>query len=306
MIKHYLKTLHRLTHAEYYAYHKSVSERLAQKMQGLPRVKPQYDKYVVAFVGYDGSFKFMLEAPETAQLVSLDGERKGAFFVIDHAIRDAAKYSPVAEIKAAGEGLLPIVKNFAGTPQTDYEGEMAKVVNMVQDFEKPENVTRIARLGQTENLAALKQINLNFQALYETRFESKYAHKQSGNSLQWRNKLTDEFDLLCKILLGLRLSAVDPDEVQSLDESINVVNSTTDQFTTIANRRLGVGSSKKEDEKKDEETQAPDATNPPAPETPPQAPDATNPPAPETPNQNPVAVPPAINPDDLNPPAAGE
>ena len=174
---------------------------------------------------------------------------------------------------------------------------MANVINLIQDLEKPENAARIAILGQTENVATLKQINIDFQSVYTTRFEGKYSHKQEGTSRQWRGKLTNEYDVLCQILTGLRLSATDPAEIAALDESIDIINSTTEQYTAIVNRRLGINASKKKDE--GTETPAPGT-----PDNPQQQPDTTNPTAPDTPNQNPGTGPHPLDPNEH--PSMGE
>ncbi|MDR2497295.1 MAG: hypothetical protein LBD21_09240, partial [Tannerellaceae bacterium] len=102
------------------------------------------------------------------------------------------------------------------------------------------------------------------------------------------------FDVLCQILNGLRLSAVDQTEIDLLDASIEIINSTTDQFTTIANRRLGTTASKTDDGKKDENTQTSDT----------QTPDTSPTPAPDTSDQNPSDEPHHLDPGEH--PAMGE
>ncbi|MDR2497828.1 MAG: hypothetical protein LBD28_00105, partial [Tannerellaceae bacterium] len=83
----------------------------------------------------------------------------------------------------------------------------------------------------------------------------------------------------------------------ALEELIDAVNAAIQPFKRIVARRhkhshaSSGGADNGDNNLVDEETQAPDTTLPPAPDLPPQAPDTGMPP---------------INPDDLNPPAAGE
>ncbi|MDR2533523.1 MAG: DUF6261 family protein, partial [Tannerellaceae bacterium] len=196
----------------------------------------------------------------------------------------------------AADFIIPLLDNYACTPKIEYEGETGAIIDMMQEFDKAENVARLALLGQTANVAALKQVNIEFQALYETRFENRYAFKQGGTTLQRRKALTLELNNFCEAVNGLLLTATDPDEIDGLRAIVATINSTIEQYNIIVNKHLGIVAAKKknnnkEDGKNDSETQTPDTTNPPAPDTPPQTPDVT---------------PPTIDPDELNPPAVGE
>jgi hypothetical protein len=306
-IKFSATVIHRLTYGELFEFLLAILQHVDPFLTQVPRLQIRYDALNDVFIIYDNGFKRPLSAPETEEIRTFDIQRRGVFILIDDAVRKNAHYSVIPEVQAAAKGLLPIFDNYAGTPTTEYENETGAIINMIQELKKPENLARITRLAQAENLAALEQINNDFQAFYQSRLKNRYDFKQEGNTRQRANNLIDELTRIGITVNGLMLSASDPDEIDALKQIIAFINALMEQYTIIVHRRIGVKSSKKKDDSKtDEETQAPDTTNPPAPDTPPQAPDTTVPPAPETPPQAPDTTVPPINPEDLNPPAAGE
>jgi hypothetical protein len=300
-------TLGHLTNGELFEFFSEIIRTTEPFMNHVPRLQLRYNALKGVFVIFDNGFKRPLSAPETEEIRMFDLQRRGIFILIDDVVKKNARYAVIPAVKAAANGLLPLFNNYAGAPGTEYEVETAFYVNLLQELLKPENVARIQRLGQTENVATLDQINIDFQNFYQTRLKNRYDFKQEGTTRQRGKNLIDEFVTFTRTVDGLLFSATDADEIAALKEIVANINALMEQYTIIVHRRLGVKSKKKDDGKKEDEgTQAPDTTNPPAPETPPQAPDTTVPPTPETPDQNPVATPPAINPEDLNPPAAGE
>ena len=314
----YAKMMHHLTPEEFYEFHLSAVSRIVAHMMHVSRLAVRYDRLNNALIVYDKGFKRSRRAPETKRIRELDIKRRGIFGLIDETVRKLALYSIDEAVVAAANAIIPIMDNYAGAPDIEYEGETGTVNDMLEEFDKPVNVAHIATLGQTANVTALRQINTEFQSLYELRFENRYAFKQGGTTLQRRKALFDEMNNFCEAVNGLLLTASDPDELEALNDIVATINSTIEQYNAIVNRHLGVLAAKKKkhdkedgkedgkgDGKEDSQTQTPDITNPPPPNTP-QNPDTTNPPAPNLPPQTPNAQPPTIDPDELNPPAVGE
>jgi hypothetical protein len=306
-IKPYSKLLHNLLNAQFVQFFSNLILILAGKIIKISRITALWAALQVAITELDDSFKWPATAPETRLLARLDDERDGLLKIIFDSVRNQMKYAVDPAIKASAEVINDYVHNFAGAKDMEYEAETAMIVNFIQDMERPENVQHVDNLGLAAYIAALKSKNDEFIGLYNSRFEIRYAHLQSGTTSALREKVISVFDQLAIGLEGLLATESDPAAKADIQDVIDTINAQIAQFTIILDRHLGINKShKKEDGKEDEGTQAPDTTNPPAPDTPPQAPDTTNPPAPDTPPQNPVATPPPINPEDLNPPAAGE
>jgi hypothetical protein len=153
-----------------------------------------------------------------------------------------------------------------------------------------------------------KTANDTFRSLYHERTMDKVQIAELGKLTEIRFEVDGVFDAFVDAVnvawTSNELGAKNSDIRQHLIEVKDIITGAVQEAQLTLARR---GHHKpKDDGKTDDATQTPDTTNPPAPATPPQNPDTTLPPAPETPDQNPVAVPPGINPDDLNPPAAGE
>ena len=295
-----LTAIHNFTYDELFEFNDSIMGRINPIVNKYPRLQLRYGYYNGAFNSFDRSTKRSRKEPETIVIKDFDSDRKDGFIVLTAAVRQAAAHSIIPEVKAAALALLPIFDLYAGTPKIDYEGETGAIKNLMQDLEKPENVAHIARLGQTENVAALKQININLQAIYEARMQNRYDYKQEGNTRQRAKALTDELVKFCRAVDGLLLSTEDPDEVADLHSIVSIINATMEQYTRTVHQRLGILAAKKKNDKKEEGkgdgktdsgTQTPDTAKPPAPNTPPQKPDTTNP---------------TVDPDELNPPAVGE
>ncbi|MDR2498631.1 MAG: DUF6261 family protein [Tannerellaceae bacterium] len=318
-IKAYGRLLSNLINAQFVQFFFRLIARLTGKVEKVVRLVALWNALKKEVLNLDNSFKWAAASPETLLLERLDTERDGLLTIIFSAVKNLMKHAVDPAVKASAEFIYNYVKNFAEAGKMEYEAETAMITNFIQDLERPENAAHIANLGIAIYVGQLKAKNDEFQTHYETRYDARYAHQQSGSTGQLRENVVSVFNVFTTGVEGMFVTETDPAALADLQEVLDIINAEIAQFTIILDRHLK--SKKKEDGKKDEETQAPDTTNPPAPNTPPQAPDTTNPPAPNTPPQAPdttnppapdtppqapdTTVPP-INPEDLNPPAAGE
>ncbi|MDR2496188.1 MAG: DUF6261 family protein [Tannerellaceae bacterium] len=293
-----MTTLGHLNNGELFELVLSITQGAEPFISDAPRLQIRFNTLKDVFVIFDNGFKRPLSAPETEEIRTFDMQRRGVFTLLDDSVKKNARYSVIPEVKAAAAGLLPVFDNYAGAPDAEYEAETAFYVNLLQELRKPENAARIQRLGQTENVTALEQINVEFQTFYQTRLKNRYDFKQEGTTRQRGKNLIDELVKFTRAVDGLLLSASAPDEIAALNGIIANINALMEQYTIIVHRRIGVKSKKKTDDKKDEETQAPD--------TPTETPDTTNP---EDTNNTPPTQNPSDEPHHLDPgehPAAGE
>ncbi|MDR2499183.1 MAG: DUF6261 family protein [Tannerellaceae bacterium] len=303
-IKSYGRLLSSLINAQLVQFFFSLIARLTGKVEKVVRLVALWNALKLAVNELDDSFKWAATSPETKLLEKLDEERDGLLTIIYSAVKNLVKHAIDPAVKASAEIIYNYLQNFAEAGRMEYEAETAMITNLIQDLERPENAAHLANLGIAVYVGQLKTKNGEFQTHYETRYDARYAHQQSGTTGKLRENAVNVFNVFATGLEGMIVTETDPAALADLQDVLDVINAEIAQFTIILDRHLRT--KKKEDGKKDEETQAPDTTNPPAPETPPQAPDTTNPPAPETPPQAPDTSVPPINPEDLNPPAAGE
>jgi hypothetical protein len=250
-----LTILYHLTHGEMSRFNRSVIANSAPDVNDIARLQLVYDGYNAAFNTFERSFKKPLVDPKTEPIRLLDIDRKGAFFVINTAVRSAASHSPIAEVKAAAKVLTPLLNIHSDTMKIEYEGETGAIDKLVKEFESPEYAVHIARLGQTENVAVLKQINIDFQKLYENRYNRRHKLKQEGTTREHRKTLIMELGKFCRAVNGLVLTASDPVELAALQSIVRFVNATFEQYANILHRRMGVAAAKKKkgDKNKDDE-----------------------------------------------------
>ncbi|MDR2533748.1 MAG: DUF6261 family protein [Tannerellaceae bacterium] len=293
------RLLFRLTNPQFVQFCTILRLQLPQYVAGVPRLAAIWARLQAAIARLDESFKWPLTAEETEIIKQKDIDREGVMKIICDAIKNLARHAVDSDLKAAAKALLYQVLNYEKARKLDYEAETAMIDNFIQAITSAVNAPRLALVGQTAMANTLLVINNGFQDFYNERYARIYAHKQSGTTTHIRGEVVAIFNDFTVGTNGLLVTETDPDILSDLNAIGDSVNAAIDQYTINLNRHLGLLQHKKDKDKdsgndngkEDAETQAPDTTLPEAPDMPPQTPDAT---------------PPAINPDDLNPPAVGE
>jgi hypothetical protein len=243
-------------------------------------------------------FKLSKASPETKEISETDNSRDSAFRemkrLVDFYANDA---DPI--VKQAATALQFIIEPYKSAASRNLFEETAFIRNCLADINKPENAQRIAALpGLSALLTRLATLNDRVDVLYTQRLQALEEIKTLGKRADVRGDVDNAFiDILQAINIQHRaceLSGNDPALKAALEQSAAFINALIDQLRKILARR---GHSHKTTEPSEPSTPPDEAT---------QTPDTSLPEAPDTPDQAPVATPPAINPDDLNPPAAGE
>ncbi|GHT37721.1 hypothetical protein FACS189435_3360 [Bacteroidia bacterium] len=284
-IKSYSYVTHNLDIPTFFQFSESVIDSLTPVVANTVELQPRFQLLKTAFTKLDEGFKWPKSAPETEKLAQINKKIEGVIMLIEHRIHDLSLYS-LNEAKKASARILQkeIMDNYAGARKAAYEPGTALTTNMLQDLDKPENKEHINRLGLTEEVDTLKALKTEFQALYVTRYNKRYAHKRDGNTTQLRAVVIEEFDKFCKAASGLQLAVTDPAILSNLDEAAIIINAAIEQFTIVLNRHLRETSSNGNGD-----FEKPDITNPEVPEPPepgepggtdPENPDIENPPLP--------------------------
>ncbi|MDR2497812.1 MAG: DUF6261 family protein [Tannerellaceae bacterium] len=286
---------HNMDNASFMQFFYNLLLILEAPIANIPQLTALWNLLKAAIQRLDNSFKWPTKATETKQLKELDAQRDGILTIMFNLIRDSAKYSVDPIVKASAERLKEIADNYAVMRTRNYEGETSLIINFVQELEIPENLEHINRIGLGNNLTALKTKNSEFETLYISRNQMEYTHVISGTTSRLRKGVVTAFGDFNTAIEGLLLMETDPDRIAELHSIVNNINAEIMKATAVLDRHLGTTASGDGSSTNDKEPDViivlPDIDNPAAPDMPPQAPENT---------------PPAINPDDLNPPAAGE
>lgn len=320
IIQNYLYMLSRLKNANNMQFHLSQRERLAALVEGIPLLEAPWRKYMAAVLKLDNSYKWYATAPETKELEKLKVKRDGDVSWMEHLVKDLYRFGIDKETKDSAERISYILKNYKGIQRAGYEAATALINNLIEDLEKAEYAADVSRLGLAIIITDLKQQNDSFQALYETRFDARYAHSQEGNTKECRGFADTAFNELCVVITALHIALTDPDEREQTEKIIDTINAEIEQFyinyhrhsTAIVKRREKEAKEKeekakakaaKEKEAKEKESSEKKADkNAPSPPSQP----APIPPAVNNPPQTPAAAPsPTVKADKANPPPEG-
>ncbi|MDR2498212.1 MAG: DUF6261 family protein [Tannerellaceae bacterium] len=280
---------------------------LTALVAAVPSLGSIFNALTAIYAQEDDIFKRNQAAIQTGSLGALHDKRVGLFTYFKQSVL-AVKYFGTAAQLEAMELLLYLLKNYEKLTTLSYSDQTGLLHNFLEDCEKPTYKPAIQLLGLTEQVDRILAANTEFETQYTERSTEQAESSDQGNMSEAREKTDNVFvsfvDAVNVTWTANELGAKDAGIRTSLTGVKNVVEGAINQGQLNLARR---GHHKaKDDGKTDEGTQAPDTTNPPAPNTPPQQPDTTNPPAPNTPPQQPDTTIPPINPEDLNPPAAGE
>jgi hypothetical protein len=270
-----------------------------------------WNRYETAVNHENLVFRISAESAESKLIAKADKERDSLFNEIRHELQYFTKNNNAA-IKDAAEKLLFILKTYGDATKKNLFEETKFIQNFLADINKAANAPFLALLpGIAALLQQLEAINTQLYELYQQRLQALEAIEELGKPADIRKEvdetLADLIDHINVVYEYNEMTDKDPDIKSNLESAASYLKGLIAQTERVLSRR------DHHHKKTTSPPETPPATppetpdTPPAtPDTPPQNPDTNLPAAPDTPNQNPVAVPPPINPEDLNPPAAGE
>ncbi|MDR2499218.1 MAG: DUF6261 family protein [Tannerellaceae bacterium] len=305
VFKTLLGKLHIAEHADFYE--RGIIKPLIALMSVLPIASGVFNALRTVYQKEDDLFKQSQASILTPEITALHEKRIALLVFFWHYV-SMSKYFDDAALVQATDKLMFLKNNYKELPQANYTDANGLLTNFLEDCEKAEWAPLIQALGLTSLVGKIKTAHEAFKDLYTDRSFDKTHIAQMGKISEIRVEVDATFDAFIDSLNAAwtanEFGAKDATVRSTLLEAKEHIIAAIHQAEVNLARR-GVHKVK-EDDKTDEGTQAPDTTNPPAPQTPPQQPDTTNPPAPPTPPQQPDTSIPPINPEDLNPPSAGE
>jgi hypothetical protein len=274
---------------------KNIVEPLTVPIQTVPSLVPAFLIVQGNFVRIDNLFKNSRTASQTKEIEHLYHYSRALFGLYKHAVYAASISTEAAEV-AAAKILEPLLKIYKEVPGATYAQQSGLLANFAVDCGKPTYLPSATSLGLNPLAARLLTVNNTFGSLIEERGLEKEVAMGEGTLAEAREAMDSSIVVMIALVNNNytlnELGAKDPVLRGNLLQIAMIINFAIHRIKQIiASRGHSSGGSSGGGGTTDEGTQAPDITNPPAPETPPQQPDITIPP---------------INPEDLNPPAAGE
>jgi hypothetical protein len=270
MIKIWKHYFGHLRNGEHFQVHSDIIDLLRTKVAtNLIVLAVLLDEYVKSFNTEDGIFKAHLKADETAQLQKLDDWRDAIVKKATAGV-DSAVFSTDPMMRESAEVGKTLFQNYKQVYSQPYQENTALITSIVEDCRKPKYAPHIARLGLTETIDELSDVNKEFDELYVQRTLAQYDKQALGSMLTIRPVVDSKFNLFAD---GVNIAYVtnelgekNPATRALLTEIIDGVNAIVHQMDVVYHRRAGIKTSGK---KKPEIPDVPETPETPdAPETP--------------------------------------
>ncbi|MDR2498096.1 MAG: DUF6261 family protein [Tannerellaceae bacterium] len=305
--KHLTHLFSRLRNGEHVEFGTSIVDNIKAFIIAVALLLEIWNKYEALVEQENLLFRISAESYESHLIAAADKERDRLFNEIKRELKFHHN-SPDAAIKQAAFEILFVLKPYEHASKKNLFEETKFIQNFLIAINKPALAGFIALLPSIgAMLQRLATVNTNLYDLYQQRLLALEALEKMGKAVDIRKEVDAAFiDIIdqINIIHGYNeMTAKDAAIKTNLENAANYISGLLHQTERVLSRR------DHHHKPATDEPSTPPATPPTDPTTPPtdpQAPDNTLPEAPDTPPQQPNITIPPINPDDLNPPAAGE
>lgn len=171
--------LSRLRNNEHFQFMTDVRNSIREVTPAALNLEPVFPKFNNALSRLNSILLVDEGSVLTEKLSALDNLRDRTWSGIGARIR-AALLSPIEEEVESAKILKRVFDLYGNIREMSYNEETGALTNLIEDFEKPENVAHSEKLGMTHWVAALKGQNLDFQDLLDAR-NAELAQKESGD-----------------------------------------------------------------------------------------------------------------------------
>ena len=278
-----LGKLHNAEHADFFE--RGIISTIKTLVASLPIVVAVFAVLESAWNKEDALFKQSQASEHTKRIAWLHEKRIALYLFFWYCVYITGFDEDALSMKAADE-LQFVHNNYKEIGSANYSDTNGLMTNFIEDCEKPQWQQHIQTLNLMPLLTKMKTAHNELKGLYSERSFDKEVMAQLGKLRQIRGEVDTIFINVIESVnaawIANEYGAKDQTVRANLIEVKEHIAAAVHQAELTLARRGAHHSS---------HTQNPDTTLPDAPYTPPQNPDAN---------------PPAVNPDDLNPPSVGE
>lgn len=171
--------LPRLRNNEHFQFMTDVRNSIREITPAALNLEPVFPKFNNALSRLNSTLLIDEGSVLTEKLMNLDSLRDATWSAIGARLR-ATLFSPVEEEVESAKILKRVFDLYGNIRNMSYNEETGALTNLIEDFEKPENVAHCEKLGIAHWVAALKGQNNEFQALLDAR-NAELAEKESGD-----------------------------------------------------------------------------------------------------------------------------
>jgi len=180
-------SLARMRNNEHYQFMVEVDNGIKKATSAALQLDMVYPAFTAALAKLNATLLIDSGSIKTEQITSLDITRDRTWSALNERVK-ASLLSPIeAEVEAA-KVIKRVFDLYGNVRNISYNEESAAISNLIEDLEIAENAAHCASIGITAWVAALKQQNIDFQALLNAR-NVELAAKDSGEVKAVRDEI---------------------------------------------------------------------------------------------------------------------
>jgi len=173
----------------------------------------------------------------TEEITAMDVTRDRTWSALNERVKSSL-LSPIEAEVSAAKAIKRVFDLYGNVRNLSYNEETAAITNLVEDLEKTKNAADCTTIGITGWVAALKQQNLDFQALIDSR-NVELANKDSGDVKAIRDEIDPIYQNMAKRIdaqVTLEIAtAVTEAFIRELNQRIKYYNETITARAARAN-----------------------------------------------------------------------
>lgn len=189
-------TLARMRNNEHYQFMVDVANGIKKATSAALQLDTVYPAFTTAFAKLNATLLIDQGSVKTEQITALDLTRDRTWSALNERVK-ASLLSPIEAEVIAAKAVKRVFDLYGSVRNMSYNEESAAITNLIEDLEKTKNAADCTTLGITAWVAALKQQNIDFQAMLESR-NVELAGKDSGDVKAVRDEIDPVYQNIVK------------------------------------------------------------------------------------------------------------
>jgi len=179
--------LARMRNNEHYQFMSDVANAINKATPTALQIDSVYTSFTDALARLNACLLVDQGSATTEEITAMDVVRDRTWSALNERVKSSLLSPIEAEVESA-KVVKRIFDLYGNVRTLSYNEETAAITNLIEDLEKNKNAAHCTTLGITSWVAALKQQNIDFQALVDSR-NVELANKESGDVKAIRDEI---------------------------------------------------------------------------------------------------------------------
>ncbi|MCW0482455.1 DUF6261 family protein [Gaoshiqia sediminis] len=220
--------LARMRNNEHYQFMSDVANAINKATPAALQLDSVYPVFTAALARLNATLLIDQGSATTEQITAMDVTRDRTWSALNERMKSSL-LSPIEAETESAKAVKRVLDLYGNVRNLSYNEESAAITNLVEDLEKPQNAAHCSTLGISGWVAALKQQNLDFQALIDSR-NIELANKDSADVKKVREEIDPVYQNIVKRInaqVTLEIgTAVTETFIRELNQRIKYYNDT--------------------------------------------------------------------------------